>query len=398
MNFLERRFKVNPEEEPVMTAFITATRRKVDNTWLNASREIRAYLCDQTLEEVSVEIADPELFRPRHIFPVLKTDAVFPIWDTVRDTILNEINLVDVQMVGCYRLGKSVNLHDNPPTVLVLVSTKSNRTWKDTREVIVNILHRFNLPTVAVEICKDEIRRSGGTAGQIDRTILRGPAKLGQGLGIAWKEKASGTFGGFIELKSPTTGLWRTFGITSLHWLIPEKKDVHISRAARKCHLTGVFCKILMRLTFAAIGIRDWHQNGVKMLDKAAEEHLVLYHPSLDDMDAQLQHIDQVIKRISNNPFYKGALELEKQGLSNTQSRRDRHNFKAFKDQLQEHDEFANEISVNSALKAVIDLVSLLLHQASNKSRPSLSKMPHFSPIWTGLLSRLMPVEKEPTM
>jgi hypothetical protein len=60
-------------------------------------------------------------------------------------------------VIGCYRFGKSHN--SKAVTVIVVVDIHSARNWESTREKIVTILARSELPRVAVLILKDVIQR-----------------------------------------------------------------------------------------------------------------------------------------------------------------------------------------------------------------------------------------------
>lgn len=222
MGFWQRRSAYVPEDPPVITALIIATRETVDNTWLKASREIRALLQDQNFSEISVEIADPSAFVPETVSPVLQTDEIFEKWDDVRCNIVQEIDLKDVKTIGCWRLGKSPDSHQNAPTVLVTVALKSTRTWKRTREIIITILTRFALSMVAVKIVKAEVVRSSS----FNCDVVRGPALLGQSLSPHGNKIASGTLGGFVQLKYPKSNHWDTFGLTCFHCVLPRDSNL----------------------------------------------------------------------------------------------------------------------------------------------------------------------------
>lgn len=230
MDFQQRKSTYDPSAEPVLTAFVVAVRSEVDNTWLQASREIRALLKGKGFPELAVEIADPAAFEVEKYSPVLKTDAIFDKWYEVCGTILREVQLRDITTIGCWRVGRKSDTSLNPPTVVVTVSLKSTGVWKGTRETIVNILNRFNLQTVAVEIIKGEVIRSV----YFSCDVVRGPAMLGQSLAPSGNDKSSGTLGGFIQLKSPTTGQWRTYALTCFHCVLPEDAHLPANVASRE--------------------------------------------------------------------------------------------------------------------------------------------------------------------
>lgn len=113
-------------------------------------------------------------------------------WASVRVTIVDEIDLADVKAIGCYRFGKSHN--PKAVTLIVIVDIHLARNWGSTRERIVTILARSELPRVAVLIFKDVIQR--GIKSAVDTLAeesLRGPAFLGCSLGPAGKGNGAGT-------------------------------------------------------------------------------------------------------------------------------------------------------------------------------------------------------------
>jgi len=82
-----------------------------------------------------------------------------------------------VNMVGFYRRGAGWDAVENPPTVMVLVTTHNTCDLKETRESTVQILDRFGLSMVAVDIVKDTIERAGAGWGcpvKLSRDIIRG--------------------------------------------------------------------------------------------------------------------------------------------------------------------------------------------------------------------------------
>ncbi|KAL2825194.1 hypothetical protein BDW59DRAFT_146585 [Aspergillus cavernicola] len=176
------------------------------------------------LPHVMVEIADPEAFEATQLSPVHCTDTVFAVWDALREAILQVIDLTGVRILGCYRFGRSSTAHHNPPTVVVIVDFKSTRTWKTTREQIVDILNRIMLPSVAVAVIKDRIRRATfSPEADFTRKVFSSPVLPGQGLGPSDQDQVTGAFGGYVELKFPD-GEWHTYGLTCFHCVVPGER------------------------------------------------------------------------------------------------------------------------------------------------------------------------------
>lgn len=153
--------------------------------------------------------------------------------------ITDIIPINEVSMVGCYRRGRSNDAAENPPTVVILVALHSNRDWMVTRESIVDILDRFQLPMVAVEILKDTLERTGDSyPGDLNSNDIKGPARIGGSLGSSEVKHSSSTFGGLIDLKCPQTGLWKMFGLTCYHCVVPPEE--HRSKDMVKSKLRSI--------------------------------------------------------------------------------------------------------------------------------------------------------------
>ncbi|KAJ5578631.1 uncharacterized protein N7459_007595 [Penicillium hispanicum] len=319
---VKRRSHFNPENEPIPTILLLATRQKVDNEWLHIVREIRDYLVQAHLQEVSVEIADPEIFKPPHISPVLKTDPIFDKWDELLNVILREINLQDIGAIGCFRRGRSTKTTDNPPTVLFTVSTKSNKSWKSSRDFVVKILDRFRLPMVAVEYVKDEIHHTCFRNKGIDRELLKGKARIGQSLGISGDDSSSGTLGSFVELQR-ANGSWQPFALTCFHCVMPEEYNAKGDRLE---------------------AIRRWRRHGVRPGDNIASQQLKVEHPSEWAMIEQIEAIDDGIERATSDQFWKRCQRAISDGTFQFASRSDTRQFESEKKYVTDQEQFREEI------------------------------------------------------
>jgi hypothetical protein len=156
LSFVLRQSKWIPEDNPIPTVLILARRHEVDDCWLQAAREIRGFFDAVDLQDLSVEIADPEVFQFLRTAPLLKTDALILKHMDILEAIC-ALNLTDVISVSSYRRGASSHDADLVPTILVKVHFRSTRDWRPVRELIVKILDEHGLPMVAVEISKDRL-------------------------------------------------------------------------------------------------------------------------------------------------------------------------------------------------------------------------------------------------
>ncbi|KAJ5095992.1 hypothetical protein NUU61_005348 [Penicillium alfredii] len=330
VNFVGRKSRFNPEASPTPTALVYANRETVDRKWLEAAKDIHSYLVAHDIQNVSVEIADPEVFNPPKMFPVLKTDSIFSFWDSFLKTMLEELDLTGMKMVGCYRRGRSQEIMDNPPTVLVIVDTTSIRDWKPTRELIVGILDRYNLSMVAVEISKDEEWMGTGWTKNtgLSRAVLRGPAIIGESLALAQDNKRSGSLGGFLELKNPVRGDWVQFAITCFHCVIPSKEDLESK------DIDATYRSQMMA----------WIRNGVRADDPVAKLYLQVNHPSGRGIDEELEKLQDRIKSVEDEPLYqKGAL-LEPDGLLTELSEIGQNNYHLLKEEIAASRSFQQDI------------------------------------------------------
>ncbi|KAB8077385.1 hypothetical protein BDV29DRAFT_153772 [Aspergillus leporis] len=220
-------------------------------------------------------------------------------------------------MVGCYQVGKSEEVSENPPTVLILVNVRS------TRETIIRILAQYDLNMVAVEIAKDVISRSGFIVGDLDRAAFKGSVKPGRSLGIQADNMAASAFGGYLELKYPRSGEWRKFGLTCFHCVLPHEE--------RTPQAISELCK-------------GWRENGIQMNEHNAKRHLRMHSPSLVDMHRKLQLLESEITEGESGETYKKGSEMEKEGLLDMMSEIGKRTFLSRKAEIDNQKNFVQEI------------------------------------------------------
>ena len=221
MGFLRRQSLFEPEAQPIVTLSIDATKRDTEEDWLSVSRSVCEFLDSQGLPDVSVEICDARAVLPDLYHLIVPEDAIFPIWDRVLETMLENCDLTDWNSVGCYRIGKEEDWKKNPPTVIVTVNN-SLPDWRPTRETIVAILDSFHLPMVGVKIKRDNIIFGCSSRPNISSTSLKDMVQVGHSIGRRGYRGESGTFGGWVELLNSATGQWHTFGLTCAHSVLPS--------------------------------------------------------------------------------------------------------------------------------------------------------------------------------
>lgn len=164
---------------PTLVISASREREEIDDSWVLCARKIQEYLVtvlpplqdqDQDQDEdedqhltqplphvIRVEIADKSVSIGDAIHVLKPSDEIFPIWREVFQTITERINPNDIVAVGCFRLGESNDGFECPPTIAVGVKHDSERSWKDVREGIVELLDQRGLGTVGVKIHKERL-------------------------------------------------------------------------------------------------------------------------------------------------------------------------------------------------------------------------------------------------
>ncbi|OQE83427.1 hypothetical protein PENNAL_c0032G05952 [Penicillium nalgiovense] len=140
------------------TFIVSATRDTFDDSWILACRQIWRHFSDADLGQVNVEISDPEIYA-RSLWPVQTSDPVWPVHDELQRRMIAEINLTDTCAIMTVHVGTTQKREKMPLAVLMVVRYQSNRDWRNTRDLIVNILDDLNLPMVGVVITKGQVLR-----------------------------------------------------------------------------------------------------------------------------------------------------------------------------------------------------------------------------------------------
>ncbi|CRL21257.1 unnamed protein product [Penicillium camemberti] len=146
-----------PILQPLATLIITATRDTFSDDWVQACREIWRRLSEQELGHINVEISDPTLHSPFHLWPVEKTHPYFPKHMDVMERITNELHLTDLLNVGAFRIGTTSDVKDSEVFMFLTVNFKSELDWRGPREQIVSILEELKLPMVGVVVQKGKM-------------------------------------------------------------------------------------------------------------------------------------------------------------------------------------------------------------------------------------------------
>lgn len=225
----------SPLPSPVPTLMVNATQETPSNTWLQAARKIYNGLVKCGFTDVSVEISTPKAMLPRECSPVLPSDEIFSKWQMIYERILSTCDIREWIALECFRYGRESDRMKNPPTVIISVQRGSKVNWLPTREQVAKILNEFRLSTVGVSVVEDKIIRSSGDDGLLPAGGFQMKAQAGFSLGIEQESTtASGTLGGFVEIKCPDTGEWLIMGLTCFHCVHEHRKGNSAAESERK--------------------------------------------------------------------------------------------------------------------------------------------------------------------
>ncbi|OOO10290.1 hypothetical protein OAory_01060980 [Aspergillus oryzae] len=278
ISFIGRKAYPNKFVVPIPTLSIGA-RWEVSSKgrWLEAAREIYHSLQENGIDSISVEIVDRRLEMGPSISPCKPTDAIYPLWGAVAEKILTSVDTSGFRSLGCHRIGYETSAEDCSPTIFLTLYGKCRREWQEVKQGIRNVLDEFKLSTVDVMIRKDnpipytysterydqcwdeEDNINHGKHISIDNCSQ--PVTLGDSVS-AHNSTKHGTFGGWLELKNPTSGVWEPVGITCAHCIFtPEHQSKFPMFAGWK------------------------HNNGLAEIDS----------PSLLDVQAGIREVEEAI-------------------------------------------------------------------------------------------------------
>ncbi|KAJ5106298.1 hypothetical protein N7456_002973 [Penicillium angulare] len=354
--FVGRRSVFNPELRPTYTCVVYCVGN--DGEWFGAAKEILKFIREEEkLHDASVELLNPCCEQPRSTFPILKDDSIIDSWEKVRRSIFETIDLVDVLAIGCYRRGRTNNIDDTFPTVLVLVDPRSIKEWRRTREEIVDILNKYKCHMVAVEIVKDEIRSEGTTKGGTDRALLTGPAKVGHAISHSLNPDTSWSLGGFIELKVKEK--WEVYALTCFHCVVPDISTEGTFYADPTPKIPDYVPPYLVSY------LNDWLVKGVKLGDEVAQAQLRVDHPTLRAFKNQKKKLeDEMFKGFSGIQDESPIDSIEETGpvaklnssLPHHSDYRDASNFvDQIADCVEEHGQFLGHVAAGTGIGQIIE-------------------------------------------
>ncbi|KAJ5614821.1 hypothetical protein N7528_008475 [Penicillium herquei] len=144
----------NPESQPILTLLASARRECVDDMWITAAKEVYEWLKTCNLSHVSVEILDPRAIKPPCLWPILRDDEIFSMWNSKILPQILELDLSGVSSISCCRRGFTKDLSDSTSTISFSVCDRIDnpRDWKNLRDMVCQVLDKNNIKDVAVII------------------------------------------------------------------------------------------------------------------------------------------------------------------------------------------------------------------------------------------------------
>ncbi|KAE8310098.1 hypothetical protein BDV41DRAFT_579904 [Aspergillus transmontanensis] len=256
ISFIGRKAYPNKFVVPIPTLSIGA-RWEVSSKgrWLEAAREIYQSLQGNGVDSISVEIVDRRLEMGPSFSPCKPTDAIYPLWGAVAEKILTSVDTSGFRSLGCHRIGYEISAEDCSPTIFLTLYRVCSREWQEVKQGIRNVLDEFKLFTVNVMIRKDNPIRYTDSTERYDQCWdeedninhrkhisidnCSRPITLGDSVSVH-NSTEHGTFGGWLELKNPTSGIWEPVGITCAHCIFPPEHQSKFPMFAGWEHNNGL--------------------------------------------------------------------------------------------------------------------------------------------------------------
>ncbi|KLJ08235.1 hypothetical protein EMPG_16331 [Blastomyces silverae] len=208
------------------TVVVSAVRKVLDTSWLDACLDIRNFFQLHDLSTLNIEIIDERASKEKYTFPVFEDDRIYSKWRALSMRICELIGMEGWLSLECFRRGTDPERQNNPPTVVLTIPLHAPKTWKVERDQIAALLDAEGLQEVAVEVLRSHIWRvpdANLTSGFLPDNAWEEKAQLGMSIARHASDASGSTFGGFIELLHPGTKQWSTFGLTSYRCIEPEQ-------------------------------------------------------------------------------------------------------------------------------------------------------------------------------
>ena len=248
-----RRWIHDPPTQAKETLLVITPSVNDRDLWWRTAKELRSICIKGGMPDIAIEIANENVLKPTRTSCVPKGHTIIKAWPRIRAKVLGYLALDGWVSVEVLRRGLGGSSED-PVTILVTLSEDSAKEACQVRDSVCAILEHDKLDDVAVEIRHGWLVKSHDDddvdpAGRpwYERLLPDGswdpPAVLGGSIGPQdMADGPSGTFGGFIELRSPHNHKWKRFALTAGHCVFvkPPNMTAKDERGTAKIEMGNV--------------------------------------------------------------------------------------------------------------------------------------------------------------
>jgi hypothetical protein len=207
----------NEEEETVIVGCSDA--HENDRAWYLACSKIRKLFVEEGFEELNIEIASTAGITPLRSWEVEQENPVMKIWGDIRIILHKILYGRDWISLELFRRGKDYSLDDTcPVTIVVTIEEESLSDWNPIVDEIVQVIERYGMNDMAVEISRGRIVLHHDQA-LLEIDDWEDEAKVGHSIGPRGHNDYAGTLGGFLDLE--ISGQRKTYGVTCFHCVAP---------------------------------------------------------------------------------------------------------------------------------------------------------------------------------
>lgn len=225
-----------PAFYPCLTVLIRAEATHSEREWIPVAEAVVKYLTSIQRSEINVELYDKRAHEQTLSYPVVSTDPVVPLWESMKNEIVNCLSSKHWISLSLLRRGKRTG--PKPVTAVITISKSSDDDWVAARETIIEVLDSHSLGSIGIEIIRGEevIQDDKEDRLLLDETSFNVRMSMGRSMGPRKFTKHPSTFGGFVRVKIKEQ--WSLFGLTCFHCVAPKNIN-HPSM--NRWHRHGIF-------------------------------------------------------------------------------------------------------------------------------------------------------------
>ncbi|KAJ5893857.1 hypothetical protein N7495_005548 [Penicillium taxi] len=299
VNALGRRSKVNPEPEPVPTVFVLLPKKFPAEDLYKAAKEIHNSLSG-TFPGISIELINGKLDLHPSCYPVLSSTSIFSKWYKISGEIIAKCWLGDWTALELWHYGVEPEPTRNPITVLISIKEGSTANFFTSTQKIVGILAMNQEPNAEVLFIKNNVRNHVQDS-QLPWNACGKQALPGVSLGIHNSSAGSSTLGGNVELRWPSSPVWRTYAITCFHAIYPPR---------------GPHRDNLRRIKDSEEALDKWEfsplRSNFTIAQRPEEVILRIDHPSKKDIERSIDVAKVALKEEEEDGDFQKLLKINK--------------------------------------------------------------------------------------